>query len=90
MSIWGMPSVEDQLTVTLVRWRILRIKAKKTSIDLVLGWCIEVRSCAGYRLAIAFSQGISTESGFPVRKDLAGWHHATIWGAGCRQVAALD
>lgn len=41
MSIWGMPSVEDQPIVTLVRWRVLRIKAKKTSIDLVLGWCIE-------------------------------------------------
>ena len=41
MSIWGMPSVADQPTVTMIRWRILRIKAKKTSIDLVLGWCIE-------------------------------------------------
>ena len=41
MSIWGMPSVEDQPIVTLVRWRILRIKAKNISIDLVLGWCLE-------------------------------------------------
>ena len=41
MGIWGMPSVEDQPIVTLVRWRVLRIKAKKISIDLVLGWCIE-------------------------------------------------
>ncbi len=41
MSIWGMPSVEDQPTVTLVRWRVLRVKVKKVSIDLVLGWCLE-------------------------------------------------
>ncbi len=41
MSIWGMPSVEDQPTVTLVRWRVLRLKVKKVSIDLVLGWCLE-------------------------------------------------
>jgi len=41
MSIWGMPSVEDQPTVTLIRWRVLRLKAKKVSIDLVLGWCLE-------------------------------------------------
>lgn len=42
MSIWGMPSVEDPTTVTLIRWRVLRLKAKKVSIDLVLGWCLEV------------------------------------------------
>lgn len=41
MSIWGMPSVEDQPTVTLIRWRVLRLRAKKLSIDLVLGWCLE-------------------------------------------------
>ncbi|MEO8000671.1 MAG: hypothetical protein ABI644_02260 [Arenimonas sp.] len=41
MSIWGMPSVQDQPTVTLIRWRVLRLKAKKLSIDLVLGWCLE-------------------------------------------------
>ena len=41
MSIWGMPSVEDQPTVTLIRWRVLRLKVKKISIDLVLGWCLE-------------------------------------------------
>ena len=41
MSIWGMPSVEDQPKVTLIRWRVLRFKAKKKSIDLVLGWCLE-------------------------------------------------
>lgn len=41
MSIWGMPSVEDQPTVTLIRWRVLRFKVKKASIDLVLGWCLE-------------------------------------------------
>lgn len=41
MSIWGMPSVEDQPTVTLIRWRVLRLKARKVSIDLVLGWCLE-------------------------------------------------
>ena len=41
MSIWGMPSVEDQPIVTLIRWRVLRLKAKKVSIDLVLGWCLE-------------------------------------------------
>lgn len=43
MSIWGMPSVEEQPTVTQVRWRVLRLKAKKISIDLVLGWCLEDR-----------------------------------------------
>jgi hypothetical protein len=41
MSIWGMPSVENQPTVTLIRWRVLRLKAKNVSIDLVLGWCLE-------------------------------------------------
>lgn len=41
VSIWGMPSVEDQPTVTLIRWRVLRLKAQKVSIDLVLGWCLE-------------------------------------------------
>lgn len=41
MFIWGVPSVEDQPSVTLIRWRVLRIKAKKMSIDLVLGWCLE-------------------------------------------------
>ena len=41
MSIRGMPSVEDQPTVTLIRWRVLRIKVKKVSIDFVLGWCLE-------------------------------------------------
>lgn len=41
MSIWGMPSVEDQPTVTLIRWRVLRLKAQQVSIDLVLGWCME-------------------------------------------------
>lgn len=41
MSIWGMPSVEDQPTVTLIRWRVLRFKVKKASVDLVLGWCLE-------------------------------------------------
>ena len=25
----------------MIRWRVLRLKAKKVSIDLVLGWCIE-------------------------------------------------
>lgn len=41
MSIWGMPSVEVQPIVTLIRWRVLRLKAKKVSIDLTLGWCLE-------------------------------------------------
>lgn len=41
MSIWGMPSFEDQPTVTLIRWRVLRLRAKRLSIDLVLGWCLE-------------------------------------------------
>lgn len=41
MSIWGMPSVEDQPIVTLIRWRVLRLKVKKVTIDLTLGWCLE-------------------------------------------------
>jgi hypothetical protein len=41
MSIWGMPSVKHQPSVTLIRWRVLRLSAAEKTIDLVLGWCVE-------------------------------------------------
>jgi len=66
MSIWGMPSVEDQPTVTLVRWRVLRVKVKKVSIDLVLGWCLEdghARMSTPIRQHDAKARTLTTKSG---------------------------
>ena len=66
MSIWGMPSVEDQPTVTLVRWRVLRVKVKKVSIDLVLGWCLEdghARMSTPIRQHDAKTRTLTTKSG---------------------------
>ncbi|MGH8051124.1 MAG: hypothetical protein ACREPB_10740, partial [Arenimonas sp.] len=35
-----MPSVDLQPNVLLTRWRVLRLTAEQTSIDLVLGWSV--------------------------------------------------
>lgn len=66
MSILGMLSVEDQPTVTLIRWRVLRLKVKKMSIDLVLGWCLEdghARMSAPIRQHDAKARTLTTKSG---------------------------
>lgn len=66
MSIWRMPSVEDQPTVTLVRWRVLRLQVKKMSIDLVLGWCLEdghARMSTPIRQHDAKARTLTTQSG---------------------------
>jgi hypothetical protein len=41
MPIWGLPTIQDQPRVTLIRWRVLRLQAQDISIDIVLGWCLE-------------------------------------------------
>jgi len=66
MSIWGMPSVADQPVVTLIRWRVLRLKAKKVSIDLTLGWCVEdghARMSTPIKHHDAVARTLTTKSG---------------------------
>jgi hypothetical protein len=66
MSIWGMPSVENQPIVTLIRWRVLRLKAQDVSIDLVLGWCLEdghARMSTPIKHHDAVARTLTTKSG---------------------------
>ena len=66
MNIWNMPLLELQPTVTLARWRVVRISLGEKQWDILLGWCVQP-SCARVSTPIvafdAFTAQATTRSG---------------------------
>lgn len=61
MNIWNMPSLELQPTVTLARWRVVRISLGEIQCDILLGWCVQ-SSCGRVSTPIVAFNGLTAKA----------------------------